>query len=127
MGKISLKLVLICIMFCGPNAVSAEVRELELKGEGRHLLRPYSFRIENGTGGDIAFYLAADKERLIRQQLGPETMREFSDGKSKKYTIEIPTDDRDNSVRYSLLAGKRYKIYWNEYERRYDLEELVPR
>ncbi len=108
------------------RAEAGEVIELPVDEGQAHLIRPFAFTMHNATAQGIAFYLSADRAGWTRHRLGGEELREFSDGASDRYVIEIPTAGA-TPVRYQIAAGKRYQIYWNEPARRWDLIELLPR
>lgn len=114
-----------CLLILGGIARSGEVVELSGTGHDANLIRPYAFTVHNNGTHPIAFYISADSEGWTRHQLGVEEIREFSDGSSNRYQIEIPTSGLP-PVRYAIVAGKRYQIYWNAPSGRWDLVELRP-
>lgn len=108
------------------RADAGEVIELPIDQGQANLIRPFAFTVHNAAAQGIAFYLSADREGWTRHRLNGEELREFSDGASSRYVIEIPTRGA-TPVRYQIAAGKRYQIYWNEPARRWDMMELLSR
>jgi len=123
MRKLLLGVLIISITAWGASAVAAEVKELEQAGGLHYLIPPYSFTLHNDARQDINIYLGTEQSNLTKQTLQRDVMKPFSDGKSTQYTIEIPTQGRER-VKYRLSAGKRYRIFWNDENQRWDIETL---
>ena len=107
-------------------AVAGDITSLRLKDESSYLIRPHAFTLHNSTGRDFVFFMGTMGHDLNRQDIPRDQVKEYSDGRSDSYIVELPTAGY-GSVRYSLHAGNRYQIYWNNETYRWDLVELSAR
>jgi len=109
------------------SAVQAsQLLEIDLDSNSSTLLRPTAFTIHNVSGQNITFFLASNNNKFIRHQITDGQMKEYSDGKSKTYTIKLPTANR-GVVQCTLQASQRYQIYWNDANNQWDITTLTPR
>lgn len=125
MRNMFINYMLACTVIGGSSALGAEISQMVITDVPQHLMRPNAFMLYNSASEtDIFFYLGAEENKLTEHQLIRNSVQEFSDGESNQYVINIPTSGRD-SISYILKAGKRYKIYWNPKDNRWDLVELT--
>lgn len=122
--KFNPQFLALCFAISYSPALAAEVRELQSTDEIGYLTPPYKITLHNAAGQDIYVYLGTEKENLKKLKLQKDAVSEFSDRKSIKYIIEVPTEGRDR-VEYRLSGGERYSIFWNEQKQRWDVETLV--
>lgn len=118
-------LVLGLALLCG-NAAADGITGLRLDDQPSYLVRPHAFTLHNNTGRDFVFFMAAKGTDWSRQDLPRDQIKEYSDGRSDSYIIELPTAGY-GAVRYALQSGRRYQIYWNGQAYRWDLIELGAR
>lgn len=105
---------------------AAELSATEVSNSLGHLIRPKSFTLFNSADNDLTFYLTSKHLDRTEFRLRQNSNKEFSDSSSTQYLIEVPTSvqNRTQSVRYSLSSGKRYKLYWNYSQARWDISEM---
>ncbi|MBK8174917.1 MAG: hypothetical protein IPK66_06545 [Rhodospirillales bacterium] len=106
--------------------MSAEIMTMLVDPELSYLVPPETVLIHNATGGEIVFSLAPQGGEAAQQRMRDGEIRQFSDGVSITYVIEIPTAGR-GAVRYRLRAEKRYQVFWNATAQKWDVVELEPR
>lgn len=118
--------ILICFIFSCTGAVADDITSLRLKDDTSYLIRPHAFTLHNNTGREFVFFMGAVSSELSRQKIPQDQIKEYSDGRSDRYLIELPTAGY-GEIRYFLHSGKRYQIYWNSQAYRWDLFELEAR
>ena len=110
----------------GPASVSvaADIEEHQLGEEINALVRPGAFSLHNDSPQKIVFFLSSQTNDRIKKSLAGNQTIEFSDGESSQYEIVLPTAHK-SPVKYVISAQRRYAIYWNAKEERWDMFEIM--
>jgi hypothetical protein len=126
MKKIIITILSISSLCFAFRIYAGEIVEFQISGKSHNLIQPHSFSIYNDAPTPIVFYLAPEDEDFRRYQLPNNMIKEFTDRKSDRYKIKIPTAGKE-SVIFVLTSTKRYQISWDEDNLRWAIFELNPR
>jgi hypothetical protein len=116
----------VVMMIAAFPILAGEIRRLNLNANNYDMAQKYRIVISNDASQLIAFQIAGKDGGMQRYEVAAGDVATLSDGRSTLYIIEVPTDGA-GVVRYELGAGRRYQIYWNRGDNRWDVVELTAR